>query len=156
MQREIGAQAMIDWSDHDDENEYDEDVVNDAIYEGSEELLFGLNGIYSVTSLLTSELAQKWATQLACCSLCNNRGNEMPASLEKKCEQIMENLKKIREGNATIPGIAAQGNAIATATNVVIDRRFRDRTVRVRKRSSTGEQGSALGRDFFEDQGEWS
>ena len=151
MEREIGQQAMIDWSCHSDANEYDSDVVNDAINEGTEDLLFELNGMYDEADLATSEMVAAWATTFACLCLCNNRGNDPPAYLEKRYERILEKLKRIRSGNGNIPGLAQTGNQYPSSSNLVVDRRYRDKTIRVRGRSSTGEQQSSLGRDWYED-----
>lgn len=149
---EIGVHAF---ADHDGDGIEDSGVVTDAIEWATDEInLFVLSGgRYELADLASNRLLGSWCVVLACCNLCQTRGNPVPDSLAMRCHKIMELLQKVRDGDLNLPEVPRQGQGVLLASNLHVDRRYRDEKVRVVRSTST-KKSSQLERDFA-DPGEY-
>ena len=137
MERKLGAQAIIEWSDHNADTVADDDVVDDAINQATGEIDLACRQRYSQAGLATSELINRWATVLACYFLATNRGNPPPESLAAEFQRIMEKLQQVAEGLLQLPGVAMRNDMRPTHSNLRIDRRYIQSKIRVEKATST-------------------
>jgi phage gp36-like protein len=130
MERLFSAAGVQAFSDHESTGETDDDVVNDAIYDASEEILAAVNNRYAVEAVATSRVVHTWATFLACYYLCLRRGNDYPASWATEIERIRAELELIRHGKG-LRGVALRADLRPTWSNLQIDRRWPRSKVRV-------------------------
>lgn len=111
---QVGVEAF---SDHE---ETTGDVVADSIEQASGEIDLYCRGRYSVATLSASALITRWCTVLACCMLCECRGNPVPESLAKEAERIYKLLQMILDGKMNLENTQRPG-----FSNLTIDRRYR-------------------------------
>lgn len=135
MQRLFSAAGVLSFADHDADGTADTGVTDDCINQATGEIQFYCNQ-YAAADLADSTLVSRWATVLAVRFLCQRRGNGVPDSIESEYQDIKENLKEVRAG-FPIPGVPYRTNSLPTMSNVRIDRRFPDSTVRVTPNNST-------------------
>jgi phage gp36-like protein len=152
MERKIGTQAVLDLSDHEVSGAPDDDVIDDAINQATEEISLTAGQRYGASGLSGSQLIRRWATTLACCFLFQNRGNPIPMSLQAEFERIMARLERVMTGAMQLTGVAMIGDLRPTMSNRTIDRRYATRTVRTQRRIST-DAPSKLRRHFDQDYG---
>jgi hypothetical protein len=99
---------------------------------------FNLRKLYSAASITASTWVKWCSATLASCQLFRRRGNPCPESLNKECEQYIEDLKAIARGEMQLPDAAYQGNHFPSMTNVRIDMRYANRQIRRVPSTSTG------------------
>lgn len=140
IERLLSSQGVLDRSDHDEDGIADTGVVDDAIAESTGLIDLFCRGRYSAAGLATSEVIETWATSLAACALCETRGNPIPASLEKKCQWILETmLPQIQSGKLNLPGLAFGNDLRPAMSNMTIDRRYARSKARVTRVNSTNQ-----------------
>lgn len=76
-----------------------------ALVFASERVNLYLWNKYDPSVLGTSNLVNQWTAYLAACTLCMARGNPVPTSLQKMCEQAEKDMEKINLGKMQLPGI---------------------------------------------------
>ena len=130
MQRLFSAAGVEAFSDHEDTGEIDDDVVQDAIYDASEEILAAVFNRYDPDQVVRSRQVLQWANFLACYYLCLRRGNDYPASWTTEIERIRAELELIRHGKG-LRGIPLRADLRPTWSNLQIDRRWPRSKVRV-------------------------
>ena len=130
MERLFSAAGITAFSDHEQTGETDEDVVQDAIYDASEEILGAVFNRYEPEQVARSRVVRTWATFLACYYLCLRRGNDYPASWSTEIERIRAELELIRHGKG-LRGIPLRADLRPTWSNLQIDRRWPRSKVRV-------------------------
>lgn len=57
-------------------------------------------------NLTRSRVVKHWAAALAAVALCERRGNPPPIGLVRKCDRVMESLKRVLSNGRQIPDIA--------------------------------------------------
>lgn len=137
MERKVGAQALIDWCDHDADGTQDSNVLDDSINDATLEIDLYCRPKYSAASLATNNLIKRWATVLACFFCSQNRGNPPPDSLARQAERIYKQLERIRLCTLMLPGVALANDTRPTWSNRRVDRRFRNNSIRVTKTNSS-------------------
>ena len=110
-------------------------LVSDACDYATGEIEFYAQGKFS--SLDGIQYVRNAATHFALEWLCLRRLNSVPASLAKACDRYREQLQKVQEGKAVIPG-ATRSRRQVTVTNQVVDLRRFNNQVRTDKTRSTG------------------
>lgn len=130
MERLFSAAGVTSFSDHENTGETDTDVVQDAIYDASEEILGAIFNRYEPEQVARSRVVRTWATFLACYYLCLRRGNDYPASWSTEIERIRAELELIRHGKG-LRGIPLRADLRPTWSNLQIDRRWPRSKVRV-------------------------
>jgi phage gp36-like protein len=141
MNRYMSAQGIIDAADHDDDNTADTGVVDDTINQATEEIDLFARQRYTQTNLSSSTLINRWATVMACRLLFMRRGNPPPESLELEYHRIADPetglLVKLSKGLLQLPGVALRDDMRPTMSNLRVDRRYRDSTIRVTSNNSS-------------------
>lgn len=130
MQRLFSAAGIQAFSDHEEIGEIDDDVVTDAIYDASEEILGAVFNRYEPEQVQTSRVVRTWATFLACYYLCLRRGNDYPASWSGEIERIRTELELIRHGKG-LRGVPLRADLRPVWSNLQVDRRWPRSKVRV-------------------------
>lgn len=130
MQRLFSAAGIQAFSDHEEIGEIDDDVVTDAIYDASEEILGAVFNRYDPEKVATSRVVHTWATFLACYYLCLRRGNDYPASWSGEIERIRTELELIRHGKG-LRGVPLRADLRPVWSNLQVDRRWPRSKVRV-------------------------
>lgn len=95
---------------------------------------------YSQTALAASRWIRDVATIFALHWLCLRRLNEAPASLETERKERLDELHLIKEGKASVPGVARSRRPV-TVTNQRIDLRRLNNQPRSDRARSTGAPG---------------
>lgn len=149
MVRKLSQFGVTEWTDHNEVGEVDTTVENDAIYRATDEVLLHTDSRYDQESLAASRLVQAWATTIACYFLGFNRGMVPPDGLQIEFDMIMSDLRAVANGKFGLP-ITMRADLRPSMSNREVDRRFRRRTVRVVKESSTVDF-SILPRDWAVD-----
>ena len=134
--RKVGREAVVAWSDHDEDHVPDDDVIEDAINQATEEILT-FTGLYSTTGLASSTLVNRWCVTLSCYFLSTARGNSPSEWLETEFQRVMQALQAIQDGSKTLPGVALAGFYRPTLSNLTVDQRFRRSKVRVTPANSS-------------------
>ena len=137
MERQFSPLGVLSFSDHNDDGSGDAGVVDDCINGATAEVFFATNAFYNPADLVGHPLVKRWAIVLAVFYLCELRGNPPPESLVKEYERVMEKLALVTEGRP-IPDVAFKANLSPSASNITIDRRYGQRTVRVTENSTGG------------------
>lgn len=137
IERLLGSLASLEWSDHDDNGVTDPKVMSDSIYQGTAEIELYCRGLYLPEDMVNNTWVVSVCTQLSALRLCHNRGNSPPEGLVAECERLRRLLESVRTGDMTIPGLAMRADMRPAMVNRVIDRRFKRRTVRVDRQTST-------------------
>jgi phage gp36-like protein len=130
MERLFSAAGVTAFSDHEQIGETDTDVVQDAIYDASEEILGAIVNRYEPEQVARRRVVRIWAPFLACYYLCLRRGNDYPASWSTEIERIRAELELIRHGKG-LRGIPLRADLRPTWSNLQIDRRWPRSKVRV-------------------------
>ncbi len=143
----FGADFVEEYSDHDDSGARDDTSVEWAINSAKGEMDFFLFERYNASDISSNRLVITWCTKLAGYFLASQRGNEPPAWLTSEAERIWNGLEQILARNRDLPGASEASDRRPTMSNRIIDRRYRQRTVRVTRQNST-DSPSVLRRDF--------
>lgn len=130
MQRLFSAAGVEAFSDHESTGEIDDEVVQDAIWDASEEILGAVFNRYDPEQVQRSRQVRTWANFLACYYLCLRRGNDYPASWTPEIERIRTELELIRHGKG-LRGIPLRADLRPTWSNLQVDRRWPRSKVRV-------------------------
>lgn len=135
LQRMFSSAGVTSFADHDQDGLADTGVTDDCINQATGEIQFYCTQ-YALADLATSNLVARWATVLAVRFLCQRRGNIVPDSVESEYQDIKEKLKEVRSG-FPIPGVPYRTNSLPTMSNVRVDRRYPQSTIRVTPNNST-------------------
>ena len=68
---------------------------------------------YPLATLPTSDMVANWTADVAVWHLCGYRANPIPASVQKRYEMVLEQLKLVQDGKANIPDLNNAGSAPA-------------------------------------------
>lgn len=103
-------------------------------------------GRYAASDLANSWVVNNWCVVLACHWLSCRRGNPPPGSFDQLKDEVMEDLKAIRAGEADLPEIGLRNAAWPAWSNVRVDCLYRLRKIRVEKPISekTAQRGPFL------------
>ncbi len=137
MQDEVGQDAILAWSDHDNVGQRKDSVVNQVIDRATQEILRAAGQRYSASGLSTDVEMRAWATTLACYYLSKKRGMQPPDSLAEEVEWIRDGLARLADGRDQLSGVSLKADLRPSVTNRTVDRRYSYRTVRKRP-DSTG------------------
>lgn len=96
---------------------------------------------YTTADLATSWIVNQWATVLACDWLSRRRGNPSPFS--DLLEDVMQDMKDIRSGEAQFSDIGLRTAAWPAWSNVRVDTRFPLRKIRVERVPGMSEMTNA-------------
>lgn len=127
----------VDSADHNDDGLADTDVIEDAIDAGTEEINISIGKLYAPADIANSKLANRWCVLLSSCALSMNRGNEIPAVWERERERVNELMHRIGNGELPLPGIDTKYDPRPSMSNVRVDRRHSQSTIRVTPNNST-------------------
>lgn len=129
------------FADHDNDGVADVGVVEECIIEAGAEIDLYAQQRYAAESLATSTLIKSWCIRLASYFLCLRRGNPPPESLQREFERLTNPrdglLVQLGKGLLQLPGVSLRNDLRPSMSNVRIDRRYRDSTVRVTPNNST-------------------
>lgn len=128
MEAEVGADAITEWSDHDEDGARDTGVVSRTIDRATNELIRKCHR-YSVNGLAADAEIRGWATQLACFFLSKSRGNPPAMALVDDVDYIRGQLDKIESGSLTL-NIPWKSDLRPRVINREIDRRYVYRNIR--------------------------
>lgn len=137
MERLFSAAGVTAFSDHEETGETDDNVVQEAIWDASEEILGAVFNRYEPDAVATSRQVHQWATFLACYYLCLRRGNDYPASWTVEIERIRMELELIRHGKG-LRGIPLRADLRPVWSNLQVDRRWPRSKVRVVRQTGPG------------------
>lgn len=135
----MSAYGVISFADHDQDGTSDANVVDDCKTYGFGYLTSRLVQRYTAAILATVPMIAEVAAIIVLRELCLRRGNAPPASLEMRYQEITQQgglLDQIVMGKLLLvdlnglPVRMANGNTPAHA-NLLVDRRFAERRVRV-------------------------
>lgn len=139
--RFFSANGVTDHADHDDDGTADVGVVDDCINQAKVELDLFLLERYDETTLVASNLVNRWSVVVATRFLCQRRGNVVPDSIEREWTRLTDPrdglLVRISEGQINLPGSALRADLRPSFSNLTIDQRHRRNTVRVTPTNST-------------------
>lgn len=149
----LSAQGIIAFADHNRDATSDAGVVLSCINYATS-LVFGhLAKKYELIQVASSHMIREIGTVIACRTLCTRRGNDIPASLEMRYQEIIQKdglLDMISKGLVQLvddSGNMLLGKSFApTMSNLVIDRRHLHEKIRVVQQNSLPVD-SALERD---------
>lgn len=128
----------------------DTDVINDALMDATLEIWTACCGTYSDEGLEASTRVETWCKILGAYNLSMTRGNPPPDAWAMEVEKIRETLDKIAGGTLLLPGVSLRGDMRPTLSNLRIDRRFPNSTVRVTPTNSSS-PATTLTRDAVPD-----
>ncbi len=137
LERKYSAAAVLEWSDHDDDGTGDDNVVADAINQGSDEIDIYARQWYSSAALAGSDLIKRWAIELSGYFLCITRGNPAPEAMQIEFDRIMAKLQAILDGQLRLPGVPMSGDLSPTMSNLRVDRRYVQSKIRVQQTTSS-------------------
>ena len=133
---ELGVESRFDDSDDDvTPSTTSDEQLDFVIAEATDEMNFHLQHRYTELELSTSRWVRRKTAMIACHLASRRRGN--PGQFVEEVDKIMEQLKNIRAGKDFIPRIAPRFDARPTSANLVIDRRYRNSSIRVDTESSS-------------------
>lgn len=92
--------------------------------------------IYDVAQLATSWSVNEWTAILAARFLCSRRGNAVPASLEKRKEEVIQDLKEIASGERVIPKLQKRNADWPAWSSVTVDPTYLSRKIRIQRPES--------------------
>ena len=134
MIRYLGEAGVTKFSDHEDIDEADDDVIQDCIEQASDELTGFLRKRYDETALSADRQVERWATVLACYYLTERRGNPVPDSLALEYEKLMGQDGLVRQamnGTYYLPCSERRNINTPAFSNMTVDRRYAREKVRV-------------------------
>lgn len=82
-----------------------------AILYADTQIDYFCNGKYTVPFSPVPDIINQWSICMAVCWL-YNQSDVINEQVQKKCDAIMEELEKIRDGDGTIPGISKNSNEV--------------------------------------------
>lgn len=133
----IGLRLAVD----DNEDGYisadEQGAVTDAQTEASETVYFYCWDKYDPTQIATSNLANRWATILACYRVRSRLGRRVPEQLENDAAKAEEMLQKIQDGPGKLPGVPLRRILAPVMSLTRVDPRFNFRCIRVEKNNSS-------------------
>lgn len=135
VERLISSYGMLAFSDHDEDGEQDEGVVEDCIRRASDEIHMHLHNRYDPAVLAEVSLVRRWATIGAACYLCQTRNNPPPESLGAQWEGLITDpdgtIPKIGRGVVRLPGVEQRYDSRPSFSNLQVDRRYPTAKTRV-------------------------
>lgn len=137
LQRKASADAVREYADHDRDGLADDSVIDDSIQQATDEINALAGQRYSVASLATSVLVNRWCVMLAWYFLCINRGNPVPDSVAEEFKRIMEKLTLVATGKMQLPNLPLRTGFGMTFANVIVNRNYVQSKVRVQEQIST-------------------
>ena len=140
VRRLFSAAGVLAFSDHDQDGLSDDDVIDDCIEQGSDEITLRLNHRYNPEDLQSTRLVTRWATVLAVYFLCYRRGNPVPESIDNEFHRLMDPdglLDRIAKGKDQLPGVSLRCDLRPTWSNLKVDRRWPTSKTRVSRVNSS-------------------
>lgn len=141
--RRYGAEAIVNWCDHDLDQIADTGVLDDAINQATAEI----NGFackwYAPSALGASRVINRWCVTLAAYFASTSRGNPAPDQLQREFDRIMGLLERIANMTYQLEGIAWRADLSPSFSNLHVDRRFVRQKIRV-DRGDSSDSPSAL------------
>jgi len=133
---ELGIDARFDDSDDDVTPQSDvEERICAVIQDATDEMNIHLLHRYEDTVLATSRWVRRKAAIIACYFASRRRGN--PGQFADEYDRIMAQLDRIRKGRDFIPRLPTRFDPRPTVANMVVDRRYRNTSIRVDQESSS-------------------
>lgn len=146
----FGSAALIDWADHDNDGVADDGVIDEAINRATSKIAARGRQRYSTTVLKNHAEVQGWAVTIGGYLLSQTRGNPPPETLAREYEEIIALLLEVQAGTYWLADVALSADLRPSMSNVQVDRRYRQRTIRVQRESST-DAVSSRRQDFKDD-----
>lgn len=103
----------------------------DCIEQATAEIDMELGMRYPPVELAKSAMVKWWAAKLAVLAAFTRRLLPVPDQFKEEIARIRLKLLEIKTGTTNIPGIAELLSSLPEVINVTVDKRFRDRKIRV-------------------------
>src|SRR3990167_10175431 len=142
----LSAEGLVDRTDDSEDLAGETALITLVIQWATDRVNLYVARRYTVADLATSTFINDVTAHFASCQFCKRRGNPCPESLNEQCKEFLEELKKIKDGDLTLPNSPERSNQLPALSNVRIDGRFQNAKVRVQKTISTGGE-STLGQN---------
>ena len=122
-------------------------LVTDAIWEATDRINEVALHFYTAEDLETSGWVRRRCSYLAAHILGRRRGN--PSVYCDEVEELKEELKKLQAGLLHIPRISKRDDFAPKMSNLVVDRNYTKRKLRVDIDTSEGKTDSNQNTDYF-------
>jgi phage gp36-like protein len=112
--------ARLSWSGVDARIDHaPPDVLADVILSASADVLSYLGRRYTNAQLAASEIVSTWTADVAVYHICRVRGNPVPASVQRRYDDLLKRLAQMEEGKGIIADVSNAGTAPAVVNHSV-------------------------------------
>lgn len=141
----LGVTLRLDDDDTGANTGYETAVLEDVICEATETARALLMHRYADAEMEFNTWVRRRVSYLAAHLLSLRRGN--PAQFEARAEQVLKELRAIREGREWVPDAKPLGNMAPSLSNLTVDYRYNRSQVRIDPQTSTGGDAGDLDYD---------